>query len=235
MQPQIRVKVGDSVDTQRLLYTYQAAPDAWKDYVPQSLTRSAAATGISGSSTTVASSSVAPSSGTTRRSWLFGGAESVAMAADLSDRPQPGKEKKLDRSLSFNLPRKVVQSRSLKGLFPGADDDEEEEEVLVIQGVKVPCDQVSQFDVFLNLPDADEATPLSAAEYVGTFFNIPHVGGGMSAMNPERVSSLRLGIGQTLKDLGINDITNLVVTLVPRGPNAQSNPVIVSGFTIEYE
>eukprot|EP00246_Nothoceros_aenigmaticus_P004927 TRINITY_DN16661_c0_g1_i1.p1 TRINITY_DN16661_c0_g1~~TRINITY_DN16661_c0_g1_i1.p1 ORF type:complete len:170 (+),score=16.48 TRINITY_DN16661_c0_g1_i1:66-512(+) len=148
----------------------------------------------------------------------------------MSARPEPGKEKRLDRSLSFNLPRKVIKSRSL---FPG--DEDNQEEVLVIQGVKVPCDRVSQFDVFLNLPDADESTPLSAAEYVGTFFNIPHIGGGMSAMNTERESSLRLGIGDTLKDLGIKDTSNLVITLVPRGPNANSNPVVVSGFTIEYE
>eukprot|EP00246_Nothoceros_aenigmaticus_P004074 TRINITY_DN15408_c0_g1_i1.p1 TRINITY_DN15408_c0_g1~~TRINITY_DN15408_c0_g1_i1.p1 ORF type:complete len:133 (-),score=9.69 TRINITY_DN15408_c0_g1_i1:463-840(-) len=120
-----------------------------------------------------------------------------------------------------------------RGQDPAAPDGEgeEEEEILVIEGVTVPCTQNSSFDVFLNLPSADEKTPLTAAEYAGTYYHMPHV----APAGKETVTNMRLGIGDTLKQLGITDLDHLVVTLVHAGAGPDDTPIVVKGARIEYE
>lgn len=111
------------------------------------------------------------------------------------------------------------------------DDDDDEEEILVIEGVTAPTTQAASFDVFLNLPDADQNTPVACAEYAGSYYHLPHPG----PPGREVVRNVRLGVGATIKRLGISDLEHLVVTLVQRGAGPDDAPITISGVRIEYE
>ncbi|KAJ7520633.1 hypothetical protein O6H91_19G014700 [Diphasiastrum complanatum] len=109
--------------------------------------------------------------------------------------------------------------------------NEELEEVLVIQGVEVPSDKISKFDVFINLPDANNETPLNIPEFAGSFVNVPHLGMGPGM---KRKKILRIGIGDKLEQLGIKDMSSVIVTVVPKG-KGKDVPFVIKGIKIEYD
>lgn len=146
-----------------------------------------------------------------------------AVAAFLEDIPQFSKEREL-RGLPLAT-RVVVPEKS-----QGVIEDEEPEEVLVIE-VRVLRSKASQFDVFLNVPDATEATPTSCIEYVGSFFNEPQ---GV-ASNPFREVTVRLGISDTMEQLGLSNASSVLVAIVPKGPDKNDTPIFVQNLQIEYE
>eukprot|EP01018_Ginkgo_biloba_P007267 Gb_17578 [translate_table: standard] len=119
------------------------------------------------------------------------------------------------------------------------------EEVLVIDGIQVRRSQASNFDVFINLPEADSSTSVACAEYAGTFVNVPHHHqhqdhennknmtrkGGVE--DPYRKSSFTVGITEILEDLGATEDESIVVILVPKGDTR--DPIKVSNIKIEYD
>lgn len=154
-----------------------------------------------------------------------------------------------ERGLSFQVPRperpgarKTARSLS-RSLAPpeggqrqdGAaddDDDDDVEVILVLEGVTAPISQNTSFDVYLSSSSSSASGGSPRRQYVGTYYNVPH----MSPDADRQTSgSVRLGIGSTLKRLGITDVDNLVVTLEPVGAGPQDAPVVVKGVRIEYE
>eukprot|EP00246_Nothoceros_aenigmaticus_P013102 TRINITY_DN438_c0_g1_i1.p1 TRINITY_DN438_c0_g1~~TRINITY_DN438_c0_g1_i1.p1 ORF type:complete len:621 (-),score=78.68 TRINITY_DN438_c0_g1_i1:638-2500(-) len=112
------------------------------------------------------------------------------------------------------------------------------EEGLTLQGLTTPLMKTNIFDVFLNLPEVDSATPITIAEYAGTFYEIPHTSSAHQA-NGEvihrdwRVTNFRLSIGEVLKQIGAYQSQEpLVVSIVPRGVD-KMEPLIVKGVTVE--
>ncbi|EFJ28161.1 hypothetical protein SELMODRAFT_94153 [Selaginella moellendorffii] len=103
-----------------------------------------------------------------------------------------------------------------------------EAEILVIQGVELDYNKATKFDVYINYPNANENTSVNVVEFAGTFVNVPDSAGKGHIMETE----MRLGISDTLEQLGLEDADYIVVTLVPRG---SSGPVTFKGFKIKYE
>lgn len=91
-------------------------------------------------------------------------------------------------------------------------------EVLEIQGIKVDGTFQSHWEAYLFFPSAEQNTSVSCPEFFGTFNFVPHV--GQAQVNRERV--WRVAIKQKLIDLGKDNYTDIIVTLVQFGPNIQS-------------
>ncbi|KAH7300009.1 hypothetical protein KP509_24G040700 [Ceratopteris richardii] len=219
----VRVKIADALQTENLRYNYQNVDIPW---VRRTTTRSAVATTFSGP----------------------GGGPSPAMAGPLKEKIKEKyrdfkkglkefkadlKDKMAGRKLEKTLKALVKRPRKVKA----ADFDEE---ILVIEGVQVACDEKVKFDVYINLVDVDEdKVGNDVAEYAGSFVNVPHTAMKMAetkkGLTDSRIrkSNFRLGIGDVLADLDIEDDDDFAVTIVPRGkPNI---PVSIDDIRLEYE
>lgn len=113
---------------------------------------------------------------------------------------------------------------------------EEAEEVLVFEEVEVPRNTFIHLAVFINLPEADDQTTLSSAEYVGSFYNVPHFMGEMEMSNARKVD-VRFGISDNITRLGIKGVSEIAVTIVNKlaGADASVVPITLKGIKIEYE
>ncbi|KAJ7514804.1 hypothetical protein O6H91_23G059800 [Diphasiastrum complanatum] len=211
----IKVKVGDAVSTEKLRYTYQNVPNPWITHISSPLSISIAGT------KPVSSNGVASPAA----------AEATSLLEEIEEFGEEveGKFKQLAGSAFQSKVKRPVKDlfRTLKKQIT----DEELEEVLVIQGVEVPSDKISKFDVFINLPDANDKTSINIPEFAGTFVNVPHLG---MAPGMNRKATLRIGIGDKLEQLGIKDVSSIVVTLVPKG-QGKDVPIVIKGIKIEYE
>ncbi|KAJ7520629.1 hypothetical protein O6H91_19G015000 [Diphasiastrum complanatum] len=211
----VKVKVGDALSIDKLSYTYQNVGNPWIAVNSSPLSKSSSVAGTK----PVSSNGVA--SPATAEATLLEEIEEFGEEVE-------GKFKKLEGSFRSKVKRPVKDLfRKLKSQIT----DEELEEVLVIQGVEVPSDKISKFDVFINLPDADDKTPLNIPEFAGSFVNVPHLGMG-PGMN--RKATLRIGIGDKLEQLGIKDLSDVIVTLVPKG-KGKDVPIVIKGIKIEYD
>jgi hypothetical protein len=104
---------------------------------------------------------------------------------------------------------------------PGAD------EVLIVEAVDVVRDSFVQLVLFVNLPNATNATLTNSAEYVGTFNIIP-------SASPHRhlITNLRFEIGDNIKRVGsIKNDDQIVLTIVVKG----TERVTIQGLRIEYQ
>ena len=112
-------------------------------------------------------------------------------------------------------------------------EGEDVEEVLVLEEVMVPRNVVTHLAVFINLPNADENTPISCAEYVGSFVHIPHLFGS-GTNNDTHSATVRFGITDNLVRLGLatSQSSDLLVTIVSK---VSGGTITIKGIKIEYE
>jgi polyphenol oxidase len=103
-----------------------------------------------------------------------------------------------------------------------AEEKAAEEEVLVISGIEFDGSAALKFDVYLN-DDADTVSGKDKSEFAGSFVHVPH------KAKANIKTKLRLGITNLLAELGAEEDTSVVVTLVPKF----GGPVTVGGFSIE--
>lgn len=227
-QVPVKVKVKDAVSTEALGYTYQTVDDSqWINFQPTSVAPNATASLIPGSSRilqAVGTQKLSEFSGAVGEAFGLGAANAAIGSDPVIEDWGPESEGKV-RVLKGEILRARV-----KRLPAGQQGDREE--VLVIEGIEVPMDKVSKFDVFINLPGADKATAMDALEYVGTFFNVPH---RMRGMTMNRVSVLRMGIGDTCAQLGLAGQKFLLVNVVPKGDGIENIPITIKGFRLEYD
>lgn len=99
-------------------------------------------------------------------------------------------------------------------------------EVLVIQGLQLTRGSFVSVITFVNLPFANSSTATSSAEYVGTFNIIP-----TASRHRELTANVKFEIGDNLRRIGIEDETEVVITLVVSGSEA----VTIQGLLIDYE
>ncbi|XP_024531515.1 polyphenol oxidase I, chloroplastic [Selaginella moellendorffii] len=223
----VRVRVRDALKTEQLGYRYQDIHNAWVTARPSTVAGAK-------SKPLVSASPDSPPTAAADVIEEFGEAVS-------------GKIQKLESVFSTKVKRPLKLTRlnnimlnnalglnNLPTLFSGRggdksdDDDDEVEEILVIQGVELDYNKATKFDVYINYPNANENTSVNVVEFAGTFVNVPDSAGKGHIMETE----MRLGISDTLEQLGLEDADYIVVTLVPRG---SSGPVTFKGFKIKYE
>ncbi|MCO5610149.1 hypothetical protein L7F22_064384 [Adiantum nelumboides] len=109
--------------------------------------------------------------------------------------------------------------------------DDELEEILSLK-LKLLRSKASAFRVFINLPDADEQTPITCPEFSGSYFHEPR-----RVKSPEfefQVTTFRIGIGEIIKDLGLWDQSSILVTFVPCGVDKEL-PIVLENMGIELE
>lgn len=112
-----------------------------------------------------------------------------------------------------------------------SEEDDEPVEVLSVK-LTLLRRKASAFHVFLNLPDANEQTPITSFEYAGSYFHEPR-----RVKNPEfelQQTLFRIGIGDVIKDLGLMEQSSLPVTFVPCGID-KDLPVVLESLCIELE
>eukprot|EP00249_Psilotum_nudum_P034335 c53283_g1_i1 orf=244-2115(-) len=204
----VRVKIADALSTQNLAYTYQKVDNPWIKAQPLSRKKAAASTAMNNGP---ADSNVP--------------AAYASIKEKIKEKIQEFKERKSNK-VDGIVKALVKRPKKVKA----ADF---EEEVLLIEGVEVPTDQILKFDVFVNLPEADEKTSFDISEYAGTFYNLPHFG-KHAGMKKVRKSNFRIGVGEVLRELGVEDDENFTVTIVPRAKSA-AVPFSIKDVKIEYE
>ncbi|KAI5060167.1 hypothetical protein GOP47_0024587 [Adiantum capillus-veneris] len=203
----VRVKAKDALDNSKLGVTYIKVngDQLWLNYEPQPL------------STTTTSKQVVP--------------RSMDDIPELGPASQDTSPTKIDKKFVSLVKRPTAVPQELldKGL-----EEEDLEEVLVLEYVEVPRNVATHIAVFINLPQADATTPLSCAEYVGSFINIPHLVGEGMDMSSRSVCA-RFGISDNLQRLGITDLSTISVTVVAKLGGSEEIPISLKGIKIEYE
>ncbi|GLJ28701.1 hypothetical protein SUGI_0565690 [Cryptomeria japonica] len=132
--------------------------------------------------------------------------------------------KKLSSPLSVTVerPNKILRKRQV--------------EVLKIEGLEPSTEGFSGFDIFINYPDADSTTPLNSLNYAGTFASLGHgtmKGESMKSMTSKE--SFKIGISETLEDLGIGGDDEIIVTLVPKASKGlPDTPITFTSIKIEF-
>jgi hypothetical protein len=102
------------------------------------------------------------------------------------------------------------------------------EEILEIRG-KLNHTILALWNAFLYFPEAEWETSEVCPEYLGLLQSITHV--GMSTQIPPGFL-FAVGIGQKLRDMGRDNLTSIVVTLV--GPPDPSQTVVLTSAEIVY-
>lgn len=107
------------------------------------------------------------------------------------------------------------------------------EEVLMVDDIYIPSKEPIWFEIFINLPEANVNTPLTATEWCGRYTNEPQLD------HAGRVDGRRLvyatSIGEKLKKLGIVHQPSLVVSLVPKGDFSFQREVHVRTIRVELQ
>ncbi|KAJ4703427.1 Polyphenol oxidase [Melia azedarach] len=129
----------------------------------------------------------------------------VANAAEMKTKLIPSSKFPLvlDKVISTIVPR-PKKSRSKK-------EKEEEEEVLVVDSIEFERDASVKFDVYVNDEDEKPIGPENT-EFAGSFVNVPH----KHKHGKKMKTCLRLGLTDSLEDLGAEADDSVIVTLVPR-------------------
>ncbi|EFJ24536.1 hypothetical protein SELMODRAFT_101213 [Selaginella moellendorffii] len=103
------------------------------------------------------------------------------------------------------------------------------DETLVLEGMEIDMRSAISFNAFINLPEANKNTPVSCAEYVGTYSNVPHFMLESGKWHTETVNT-SFSIKANVEILGLKSEDKLVVTLVPRGDGSFT----FNGASIQY-
>ena len=102
------------------------------------------------------------------------------------------------------------------------------EEILQIRG-KIDHTKTSVWHVFLYFPEAVWDTTEACPEFLGVMQSVSHV--GMSTQIPPKFL-FQVGIGQKLRDIGRDNLTSIVVTLV--GPDDPTQTIVLTSAKIVY-
>ncbi|GLJ28488.1 hypothetical protein SUGI_0560430 [Cryptomeria japonica] len=133
------------------------------------------------------------------------------------------KAKNLSSPLTFKVER------------PNKSPGKGQVEVLKIEGVETDRKVFSAFEIFINYPEATTTTPFNSPHYAGAFTTIGH--GIMtegSMMSTTTKESFKIGISETLEDLGIQNDDEILVTLVPKSSkDLATSPITFTSITIE--
>lgn len=115
-------------------------------------------------------------------------------------------------------------TRRFLGATTKKNDDLVAEEVLEIVNIQVPSGMKINFDIFMDA-NADAGTPLSSAEYVATYTNMP--------LRPHTESqksvkvTFPIAIGMKLRSLGLENEACVPISLVPKVADGAVAPEIV--------
>ncbi|CAM6125449.1 unnamed protein product [Calypogeia fissa] len=109
------------------------------------------------------------------------------------------------------------------------------EEMLVIHGIHFDPADIVSFDVFLNLPEAGSGTPQSCAEYLGRFHHLPLLQPGNKKRTHRRQFKWQISVTNTLRDLRMDMLPSMLVTLVSSSPSSRTNASILSFRSISVE
>ncbi|GLJ28485.1 hypothetical protein SUGI_0560350 [Cryptomeria japonica] len=109
-------------------------------------------------------------------------------------------------------------------------------EVLKIEGVETDRKAFAAFEIFINYPGANSSTSFNNPHYAGCFTSIGHgkmTEGSMKSMTTKE--SFKIGISETLEDLGIDNDDEIVVTLVPKSAkDLTTSPIKFTSIKIDY-
>lgn len=119
---------------------------------------------------------------------------------------------------TFRVNRKPASARAKLG----------GEEILQIRG-KIDHTKTSLWNAFLYFPEAVWDTTETCPEFLGVLQSISHV--GMSTQIPPKFL-FQVGIGQKLRDMGRDNLTSIVVTLV--GPPDPLQTLVLTSAEIVY-
>ncbi|PQQ07193.1 polyphenol oxidase chloroplastic [Prunus yedoensis var. nudiflora] len=125
----------------------------------------------------------------------------------------------LDSKTTVEVARPKPRKRSKK-------EKVDEEEVLIIKDIEFEGNEAVKFDVFIN-DDAESLSRRDKSEFAGSFVHVPQG----KTTKAKTKTNLKLGITDLLEDLGAEDDSSVLVTLVPRVSNS---PITIGGFKIEY-
>ncbi|KAH7427368.1 hypothetical protein KP509_10G040900 [Ceratopteris richardii] len=114
-------------------------------------------------------------------------------------------------------------SSALCTIVKRPDIRKKQKEILIVEGLQVIRNTFLSLIVFVNLPDANSSSPISSAEYVGTFNVIP---APCKLLHTNPIFE----IGDNLQRLGIDNEPEIVVTLVVRGTQS----ITIHGLPIGY-
>uniref|UniRef100_A0A0C9S6R6 TSA: Wollemia nobilis Ref_Wollemi_Transcript_14401_2252 transcribed RNA sequence n=1 Tax=Wollemia nobilis TaxID=56998 RepID=A0A0C9S6R6_9CONI len=168
--------------------------------------------------------------------WLTDG-RSLKKAGTLKAKPavekfneSPNQLTELKGPVSVRVKR-PTQKRSSK-------EKNEAEEVLSVEGIELDVTQSAKFGIFLNLPDADASTSLDNPHFAGSFV---HFGHGKHEMKTTKTTtnrklSYKVGITETLEDIGATEDESIIVTLVPQASKFQpKEPIKFTSVKISYD
>ncbi|CAM6124344.1 unnamed protein product [Calypogeia fissa] len=228
----VRVNIRDCLDIEKLRVSYDQVPAEWLDYTPRSIRE------------------IDPKNrrnGIVGRVWrqVFGGEMFMNMARTLG-RILWREVKATD--VVWGGGRAVLTSRvvrpkvsSTRGMVENVSSSNVSlayDEVLVVSGVvKKPFDAMVLFNLFLELPEADESTPLYCAESLGDVYLEPE--GLQIGEDPSvtRKFSHTIGIGERLRILDVGRQSTVTVTFVPAWDSQYDSDISIrfTELTIELQ
>eukprot|EP01018_Ginkgo_biloba_P018215 Gb_40870 [translate_table: standard] len=136
---------------------------------------------------------------------------------------------------------KVKSGRSVEAPLKRPPKKDEGEYEVAIQGIEVRRDRPFWFDVYISSSSNGTGTSeRRMREYAGTFANLPRPKQGhqMKLLDDDKAaertyfSCLRLGIGDILDRLGIEEEESFIVTLMPNLQVNQDHPIKVASINI---
>ncbi|GLJ28483.1 hypothetical protein SUGI_0560320 [Cryptomeria japonica] len=161
--------------------------------------------------------------------WLKEG-RSLKAAGKLVPKPKTTTFEKLvdEKAKTLSSPLTLKVERPNKSLGKG------QVEVLRIEGLETDRKGFSGFEIFINYPEANSSTPFNSPHYVGSFTSLGH--GIMESMKSMTTKEIfKIGISETLEDLGIEDDDEILVTLVPKpAKDLRTAPITYTSIKIEY-
>ncbi|GLJ28492.1 hypothetical protein SUGI_0560510 [Cryptomeria japonica] len=135
-----------------------------------------------------------------------------------------GKAKNLLSPLTFKVER------------PNKSPGKGQVEILKIEGVETDRRVFSSFEIFINYPEANSSTPFNSPHYAGSFSTLGHgimTEGSMKSTTTKE--TFKVGISETLEDLGIQNDDEIVVTLIPKSAkDLATYPITIASITIDY-
>ncbi|OAE18206.1 hypothetical protein AXG93_406s1740 [Marchantia polymorpha subsp. ruderalis] len=206
-QDMVRVKVKDTLSSEKLGYTYQdmsAADRLWIDHKPQTSR---------------------PSFRTTQMAYSPNDYPEVVLNANNTIGSTP---------VCFKLARRPPNRDDLKGTQ--VKHIGELSEGLLIEKVMVPEMMYVRFDVYVDFPTANMESDVDKSDYVGSFTHLPSGVTSMKDVTAQvpvadedlfRELNIRFSIGTALRRIGIKDYsTDITVTVVPKFRPGDENKTI---------
>eukprot|EP00249_Psilotum_nudum_P032147 c47330_g1_i1 orf=328-1137(+) len=105
------------------------------------------------------------------------------------------------------------------------------EEVLTVQ-LKLLRNKFCGFNLFINCPTATVDTSVTSKNFAGSYFHEAEI--VKNRDQKYQVTLFRIGIGDTIKGLGVENQSSILISFVPTGPN-KDLPMIIQGICIDLE